>query len=91
MNTTITTCMCPRCNERRFTPYGTDLSALTEVEKDRLLAVAKFPALSRMDNATYICNWCGDDEAMRDHWGAAPIPPEQWPVTEAGRWATKSD
>lgn len=37
-------------------------------------------ALSRTDNTTYICTLCGGDEAARDFSGAAPIPPNEWPV-----------
>lgn len=33
----------------------------------RKVVPAQYPALSRLDNDTEICNACGTDEAMRDH------------------------
>ncbi len=44
---------------------------------------AQFAALSRADNETYICNVCGDDEAMRDLDGGDWVGLEAWPVEVA--------
>jgi hypothetical protein len=63
--------LCPRCEREYFTPYG-------ESRKEGDLPMP--PALSRLDNKTYICSACGRDEGMRDFAGAPPIPPEEWPV-----------
>ena len=50
-----------------------------------LVRPPQWRALSRMDNETYICNPCGDDEAMRDHLGDPPVPVDEWPIlTEDG-------
>lgn len=68
---TETTVLCPRCEEHRYTPY----EAKGPYDQD-----APYPALSRMDNKTYICSPCGVDEAMRDFAGEAPIPPNEWPI-----------
>ena len=54
------TVTCPRCGRNEYTPYGEPW----DPERD-----APPPALSRMDNATYICSDCGQDEAMRDFSG----------------------
>lgn len=40
-----------------------------------------YPALSRVDNDTYICSPCGSDEAMRDFYKMPPVPPDEWPTT----------
>ncbi len=69
------TVLCPRCEANRYTPYGTDVDITVE-------EVAPYPALSRMDNKTYICTPCGNDEAMRDFFGGNPIPPDEWPIKE---------
>ena len=69
------TVLCPRCESNRYTPYSTDVD--TTVEE-----VAPRPALSRMDNKTYICSPCGQDEAMREFFGGFPIPPTEWPIKE---------
>jgi hypothetical protein len=61
--------LCPRCEARRFTPYG-EGPASDE---------APYPALSRVADI-YICNWCGVNEAFIDLAGAPPIPPDEWPV-----------
>lgn len=71
------TILCPRCRFNRFTPYGSDV-------RQEQVAEYPFPALSRMDNETYICSPCGTDEAMRDHEGAPPIPIDEWPVYPTG-------
>ena len=65
------TVTCPRCGRNEYTPYGEPW----DPERD-----APPPALSRMDNATYICSDCGQDEAMRDFSGEPPVPPDQWPL-----------
>lgn len=39
-------------------------------------------ALSRTDNSSHVCSPCGGDEAGRDFAGLAPIPPNEWPITE---------
>ena len=67
--------LCPRCGVRSYTPYGTGA-----VPTER----APFPALSRMDNRTYVCSWCGTDEAMRDFHGEPPLAPDQWPIIQPG-------
>lgn len=48
---------CPRCGAR-YTPFGKKaLDPLTD---------PPFPAVSRRDNATYICSHCGIVEALED-------------------------
>jgi len=48
---------CPRCGAR-YTPYGkSPFDPATD---------PPFPALSRRDNATYICSHCGTVEALED-------------------------
>lgn len=37
-------------------------------------------ALSRTDNQTHICNNCGRDEAMEDHFAGFVSPQETWAV-----------
>jgi len=71
------TVLCPRCRFNRYTPYGSEV-------RPEWIAEDPFPALSRMDNATYICADCGTDEAMRDHTGQPPIPVDEWPVYPTG-------
>ncbi|HYQ84110.1 MAG TPA: hypothetical protein VEP28_08930, partial [Rubrobacter sp.] len=75
------TILCPRCGVNRYTPYG----------GERPTQESPFPALSRLDNQTYICSSCGTDEAMRDYEGQPPIPPNEWPIVRdgsfgQGRW-----
>lgn len=65
--------LCPRCQRRPYMPYDAPL----EVRAGSRIPP---PALSRADNATYVCSACGTDEAMRDYSGLAPIPPDMWPV-----------
>lgn len=65
-----TSVLCPRCRAEEFTPYD---APWTDGAPAR-------PALSRLDNATYICSSCGTAEAMRDFTGRGPIPPAEWPV-----------
>ena len=65
--------LCPRCQRDEYTPYGEEW-----VKGDPLP-----PALSRVDNETYICSACGQDEAIRDLIHAAPIPPDEWPVEQS--------
>ncbi len=64
--------LCPRCRRSYYTPYGE--SPPSDYWE------APYPALSRMDNKTYVCSECGQKEAMRDFAGAGPIPPSEWPV-----------
>lgn len=71
--------LCPRCGVRRYTPYDADARVRAGVVTDK---APPFPAVSRMDNVTYICSWCGQDEALRDLTGAPPIPPDEWPTGE---------
>lgn len=68
--------LCPRCERNMYTPYG----ATRAPQGAGINEIALPPALSRMDNATYICSPCGTEEAMRDMMGAPPIPPSEWPV-----------
>lgn len=35
-------------------------------------------ALSRTDNETYVCSWCGELEAMEQLLLGAPMPKKQW-------------
>lgn len=62
--------LCPRCQINEFTPYGEPRGPNDPAP----------PALSRVDNETYICTQCGTDEAMRDYEGEPPIPPSRWPL-----------
>jgi hypothetical protein len=64
--------LCPRCESNHYTPYGFDYQPGDPMP----------PALSRVDNETYICSPCGTAEAMRDFIGAAPIPPSEWPISK---------
>ena len=69
---------CPRCWIEAFVPYGAE-------DKEKGYAEGFTPpALSRMDNETYICSDCGQDEAMRDYRGDPPIPPNEWPIGRKG-------
>jgi hypothetical protein len=64
------TFLCPRCEVRRFTPYGGSGDATKE---------APYPALSRIADI-YICSPCGTHEAFMDM-GHVPLPPpSDWPV-----------
>lgn len=58
MMKTTATISCPRCRINNYTPYG------GEYNPD-----APFPALSRTDNATYICSSCGQAEALEQYMG----------------------
>ena len=73
------TVLCPRCERERFVPYGGELRPTDDFS---------LPALSRIDNQTYVCTPCGQDEAMRDYAGEPPVPPDQWPIgmREAGEF-----
>lgn len=66
----MTTKLCPRCEIEEYTPYG------VKHKPDAPLP----PALSRMDNETYICSACGEREAFRDLEGRPPVPPSEWPL-----------
>lgn len=68
--------LCPRCEERRFTPYQ---ELWHEGEPGR-------PALSRTDNETYICSTCGTQEGLEDYAGHV-TPQEKWPLTAGARKA----
>lgn len=47
--------LCPRCGKRYFTPYGEQyISGVSP----------PMPALSRVDNKTYICSQCCVEEAL---------------------------
>lgn len=64
------TLVCPRCEVRQFTPYGSAETATAE---------APYPAMSRAADI-YICNWCGNHEAFMDL-GRVRLPqPSEWPV-----------
>jgi hypothetical protein len=65
------TVTCPRCGVNEYTPYADG----AEWNDD-----APFPALSRMDNETYICSACGMDEATRDMQQMPPVPKYEWPM-----------
>jgi hypothetical protein len=69
--------LCPRCEENYFTSYDTKPFFAN--------LHAPYPALSRIDNKTYICPECGQDEAMRDFAGAPPVPPDEWPIDKVER------
>jgi hypothetical protein len=73
------TVLCPRCGIDRYLPY--EQRGVTFYE-----GPAVPPALSRVDNKTYVCSGCGQDEAMRDFAGEPPIPPDEWPLTREGRY-----
>ena len=45
------TVLCSRCKMRHYTPYGEEGDAPP-------------PALSRVDNKTYICSDCGREETL---------------------------
>lgn len=62
--------LCPRCAKNSYTPYGTGQYRREDIEANPL------PALSRVDNATYICSDCGVDEAI----GAGSVPVADWPI-----------
>ena len=70
-DTILGTVLCPRCGRYRYQPYGSERLSI-----DRYAP----PALSRLDNATYICNACGQDEAMRDFNDEPPLPVSEWPL-----------
>jgi len=53
----MTEVTCPRCGIRSYTPYG------ERWQPDKPM----YPALSRADNATYVCSDCGADEALLDY------------------------
>lgn len=77
----VPTVLCPRCERRLYTPYRTlELDDLPPPQRLEHLIAAPFPALSRMDNETYICSWCGTAEALRDFVAAPPVSPSEWPV-----------
>jgi hypothetical protein len=69
---------CPRCWKDAFVSY--DATDKQPAYDEGFTP----PALSRMDNETYICSACGQDEAMRDYMKQPPIPPDDWPVSGPG-------
>lgn len=73
--TTTHLTLCPRCEVHHFTPRAVRLA---EVGEDAIRE-HPWPALSRVANID-ICSPCGQDEAMRDFTGAAPIPSYEWPI-----------
>lgn len=64
------TVLCPRCGEKNYTPYGEDWTPDAPLP----------PALSRVDNKTYICSDCGTAEALLDFTGAGLTPLDEWAV-----------
>lgn len=69
VETNIAPVLCPRCEQSAYTPPGGEWTD-----------AAPFPALSRADNETYICSWCGQAEAMEQFQGLELAQPEDWPV-----------
>ena len=59
-SSTIEVKLCPRCLQNYFTPYGSNYVELVS---------PPFPALSRVDNVTYICSECGMREAFEETTG----------------------
>ena len=49
------TVLCPRCKTRLYTPYDSE---------EPISADALYPAVSRVDNKTYICSDCGREEML---------------------------
>lgn len=47
-----------------------------------------YPALSRVDNQTYICSLCGTDEAMTNMADHSLAHPDVWPLE---LWSSSSD
>ncbi len=47
-----------------------------------------YPALSRVDNTTYICSLCGTDEAMTNMAGHSLAHPDVWPLD---RWSSSDE
>lgn len=66
------TILCPRCEQNEYTPYH----ALPPVLED----APPFPALSRVDNETYICSDCGTDEALMDFCREDLQRISEWPI-----------
>ena len=87
-----TVLLCPRCESGHFTPYTSlrpqpvaedDFEAereLSRADREMQLRRFPFPALSRVA-PIYLCSPCGTAEAMRDFAGAAPVPPDEWPIS----------
>lgn len=70
---------CPRCGGQRN--YLTLRQDVTDRIRE-LLRETRPPALSRTDNTTFICEPCGQNEALRA-WINLPLPPQsEWPVTD---------
>lgn len=59
--------LCPRCRANAYA-WGRN-------------GGARPPALSRVDDKTYVCEPCGTDEALREWIGLALPGKDQWPVT----------
>ncbi len=38
--------------------------------------------------AILVCGDCVSEEALRDQYGLAPVPPTEWPVTTTVWWAS---
>lgn len=76
--------LCPRCEQNLYTPYGEQL------DTERMILVgdvfvpasgaAHYPALSRVDNETYICSDCGTHEALMDFTRERLPEPSEWPL-----------
>ena len=54
--------LCPRCEKQFFRPYGSPAPQGANVNE-----IVYPPALSRMDNASYICSDCGDRRGDAGH------------------------
>jgi len=68
--------LCPRCEMRYYVQYGTSGEARRKASEAGIYP----PALSRVDNETYICNDCGTDEALSQFTDGFLAPVESWPV-----------
>lgn len=40
--------------------------------------IGKYPAISRTDNRTGICDKCGTREALEDYAHGSPLPQQAW-------------
>lgn len=63
---------CKRCLVNKYTPY----------KENHKPGDPPYPALSRTDNETYICNDCGTDEALMDLMRERLPERWEWPVTK---------
>lgn len=67
---------CPRCDSTQYIDYGSPKSLMKMALNIGILP----PALSRFDNATYICSPCGTEEAMQDFMRVPLNGPRDWPL-----------